>query len=225
MNARTPQSFAIALACAALMAGSARAESQAKESVKLALLPVVVHSSESPDYLRSGLGDMLASRLDQADVFQLVRIEDPSLATSRLSEALETARGLGVDYVLFGSFTRFGSGASLDMQCAAVKEGSPEEPLREIFVHSGSIGDVIPDLDDLVGKVSRFAFADFGESVGVSSAPPPAAQAPSAGAKPPPDSDALSDEIAELRARVSELEAAIDRIETSPAPETAAAAP
>ncbi len=42
------------------------------------------------------------------------------------------------------------------MQCASAAAGA-REPLREIFVHSGSIGDIIPDLDELAGKVSRFA--------------------------------------------------------------------
>ena len=50
------------------------------------------------------------------------------------------------------------------MQCATAAAGA-REPLREIFVHSGSIGDIIPDLDELAGKVSRFA---HGEAVGPS---------------------------------------------------------
>jgi hypothetical protein len=64
-------------------------------------------------------------------------------------------------FVLFGSFTRFGTGASLDVHCASTRVESGRDPLREIFVHSGSIGDVIPDLDDLVGKVARFVIADY----------------------------------------------------------------
>jgi len=131
----------------------------AQEPVRIALLPVVVHSAEDPDYLRAGLADMLVARLDQVGVFDVVRVEDPALATTRIDEAVRRGAEVGADFVLFGSFTRFGQGASLDMQCASTD--ATGTPLREIFVHSGSIGDVIPDLDELVGKVSRFAVADY----------------------------------------------------------------
>jgi len=127
----------------------------------IALLPAVVHSSENPEYLRQGLSDMLSSRFTQADDFVVIGIEDPRKATTRLDKALEVGREAGADFVLFGSFTRFGAGASLDMQAARTAEGVEGETLREIFVHSGSMGEVIPDLVDLVGKVTRFAIADY----------------------------------------------------------------
>lgn len=128
---------------------------------RLALLPVVVHSAEPPGYIRDGMADMLTARFIQEGAFELVRIEDPSLATTELSKALAVARDHGAAFVLFGSFTRFGTGASLDMQAAAVEKGVEGETLREIFVHSGSIGEVIPDLEDLVGKVTRFAIEGY----------------------------------------------------------------
>ena len=81
---------------------------------------------------------------------------------------------------------------------------SSGETLREIFVHSGSIGKVIPDLDDLVGKVTRFAISDYR-----------AAQPPAAGSRdvaPVADSmqavlqrlDALETGLAELQDRSGE---------------------
>jgi TolB-like protein len=143
-----------------------------RPAVTIAVLPVVVHSAEDPRYLRAGLTDMLVARLEQVRVFEVKRIDDPALATTSLSRALETAREQGVDFVLFGSFTRFGMGASLDMQCASTRAGIDGETLREIFVHAGSIGDVIPDLDELVGKISRFAVAGYDESASATPAAP-----------------------------------------------------
>jgi TolB-like protein len=134
----------------------------------LALLPMVVHSNEDPEYLRQGLSDMLTARFTKEALVQVIPIEDPGRATTDLDEALEAARDAGAEFVLFGSFTRFGQGASLDVQTAATAAGPDGETLREIFVHSGSIGAVIPDLDDLVGKVTRFT---------VGEAPTPAAPA------------------------------------------------
>ncbi|MCA9512132.1 MAG: hypothetical protein R3E88_19195 [Myxococcota bacterium] len=156
-------SVARASACAvavALVAGPVGAEPPASK-VSIALLPLVVHSAEDPAYLRAGLADMLVSRLDQTGAFEIRRVADGEAATTDLGRALEAGRAAGARFVLFGSFTRFGQGASLDMQCASTEAGPAPEPLREIFVHSGSIGDVIPDLDELVGKVTRFAVEGF----------------------------------------------------------------
>lgn len=133
----------------------------AAEPVKIVLLPIVVHSSESQGYLQAGLADMLSSRLQQVSALDVIEIEDDGAATTRLERAVEHGRRAGGDFVLFGSFTRFGQGASLDMQCASTEGDSSQAPLREIFVHSGSIGDVIPDLDALVGKVSRFVIQGY----------------------------------------------------------------
>jgi TolB-like protein len=138
---------------------------------KLLLLPFIVHSAEDPAYLRDGLADMLTARLARIGAIELVALEPKVQGTTQLARAREIARSHGADYVLFGSFTRFGQGASLDVQCASTSPGGPREPLREIFVHSGSIGDIIPDLDDLAGKVSRFAHGEAIVAASPASAP------------------------------------------------------
>ena len=143
-------------------AGSlAQSEVEAQSKPKLLLLPIVVHSSENPAYLREGLSDMLVTRFIQEDNFDVIWADDASLATTHLERAVQEGRAQQADFVLFGSFTRFGEGASLDMQAASTAEGEQGATLREIFVHSGSIGEVIPDLKDLVGKVTRFAIPQY----------------------------------------------------------------
>ncbi len=159
----------IGVVVAALLGASgARAQSPEEGDVAsapgkptLALLPMVVHSNEDPEYLRQGLSDMLRARFTKESVVEVIPVEDSDRATTDLEKALEVARSVGAEYVVFGSFTRFGQGASLDVQTAATAAGPDGETLREIFVHSGSIGAVIPDLDDLVGKVTRFAVGDY----------------------------------------------------------------
>jgi len=184
------------------------AGAQEAERLQIALIPVVVHTAEDPDYLRAGIEDMLVARLEQVGALEVVRVTDPSKATTRVAAAVETGREVGADFVLFGSFTRFGQGASLDMQAASTAEGASGETLREIFVHSGSIGDVIPDLDELVGKVSRFAVADYVE---------PAAAAPAAArARPSVDKlrrrvDALERETREMGREVDDMKKALQQ--------------
>jgi TolB-like protein len=185
-----------------LLGGRARAEGR----VPIALLPMVVHSAEIGDYVRSGLADMLSSRLERIPDFRVIRIDDEAAATTRLEKALETAADAGAEFVLFGSFTRFGTGASLDVHCAAVKTKPGESPLREIFVHSGNIGDVIPDLDDLVGKVARFVIKDYTERVAEAGE---AVDLPSTRA------------ITALESRVAALEEAIRALTEAKAPDLA----
>ena len=179
-------------------AGRALAE-EPSPSPKLLLLPIVVHSAEDPTYLREGLSDMLTARLARIGSLELVHGDPSTSGTVQLARARDTAQKLGADYVLFGSFTRFGQGASLDVQCASATGGG-REPLREIFVHSGSIGDIIPDLDELAGKVSRFA---RGETV-VSGSP---AVTPAGVAINARDLQLLMSRVKSLETSVAELEA------------------
>ena len=169
----------------------------AEGTPKLLLLPIVVHSAEDPEYVRDGLSDMLTARFSRIGGLELVRHRDAGRGTTDRVEALKVGKKAGADFVLYGSFTRFGQGASLDVQCSPTDESKGRTPLREIFVHSGSIGEIIPDLDDLAGKVSRFAKGEnISSSVPVSEGAAPAA----------------SQNLQELIDRIEALEEAITQI-------------
>ena len=169
----------------------------AAEKVRIAVLPVLVRSDGPEDYLRDGLADMLASRLGQQAGVEVVRVENPQQATVEIQAARAAAQALGADYVLFGSFTHFGEGASLDLACAPVPES--DAPPRAIFVQSGTLGEIIPRLDELAQKVGRYLQAP--SATPPVSAPPPGADADDL-------ADALS-ELDELRARVGALESQV----------------
>jgi TolB-like protein len=170
----------------------------AADRVQITLLPMVVHSAESPEYVRAGLADMLASRLERVPDFEVSRVEDPSKATTNLTKALRIGRDKGASFVVFGSFTRFGTGASLDITCTAINESDSDDPLRDIFIHSGTLGDVIPDLDDLVGKVARFVIDGYVEERGGTAAA--VAGLPT------------TREIGELKARIGSLEQSLQAL-------------
>ena len=186
-----------ALGCVFAIFGAGAAPAIDDDIPKLLLLPIVVHSSEDPEYVRDGLADMLTARFARIGALDLIRPADPERGTTDLEQALKLGRKAGADFVLYGSFTRFGQGASLDVQCSPTDETLARAPLREIFVHSGSIGEIIPDLDELAGKVSRFA---KGEIIA------PAEIAASAGGAPAAQS------IEELVSRIEALEAAITEL-------------
>jgi TolB-like protein len=122
---------------------------------RIVILPVVVHSAAAdPSYVSRGLSEMLSARLEQLGGVEVVRPADPAAATVRLDEALDAGRRAGGDFVLFGAFTQFGDGASLDVQCAPL--GDSELPARSIFIQSGTLSEIIPKLDGLADKVARY---------------------------------------------------------------------
>jgi hypothetical protein len=180
---------------------------------RVALLPVVVHTAEKDaDYLSLGLADMLSSRLERSGQIAVLRLRGEGLATTDLEAALAAARSAGADYVLFGSFTQFGAGASLDMRCARVEgDGSAEPPeARRVFVQSGTLQEIIPRLDDLSERVARY----------VSGAAPTESPAGPEAGRPAPASAELED----LRRRVEALERSLDRAPTAPGAPAAGAA-
>jgi hypothetical protein len=127
--------------------------------IRVAMLPVVVHAaSGEADYLSSGLTEMLSARLEQAGGIQVIRLESNSRSTTNAAVAISAGRAAGAEYVVFGSFTQFGSGASLDVRCSRVGEATAEdEPeSRQVFIQSGELAEIIPRLEDLSGRIVQF---------------------------------------------------------------------
>ena len=136
-----------------LALGAAAAAARGEERRTVAILPVVVHALEQQAYLRDGLADMLASRLGQQPGIGVIRVTDPAQATLDPDAARAAGRAVGAQWVLFGSFTRFGEGASLDLRCLPV--AAPGDPgARSIFVQAGQIAELIPRLDGLAERVA-----------------------------------------------------------------------
>jgi outer membrane protein insertion porin family len=186
-------SFAVLLAGASAFAQSAR----------VAVLPVVIHSIEESGYLREGIAEMLSARLSQQAGLSAVRVNDANAATADLDAARAAGQAAGADWVLFGSFTRFGEGASLDLRCVPVGSDAPVSQ-RSVFVHAGALEELIPRLDNLVERISTHVRG------GVANA-----NAPVAAAAPPAD---VLAELQALKARVSALEAQRTAAATAPAP-------
>jgi TolB-like protein len=163
---------------------------------RVAILPMLVHSLEEQAYLREGIADMLAARVGRDPSIAVVRVPDAARATTEPEAARAVAREVGAAWVVFGAFTSFGDGASLDVQCART-DGSGEA--RAIFVQSGALGDIIPKVDELAERVVHH----------VSSGGQGARDVSGRGAASGPVSGNLGDALAEidsLRERVERLE-------------------
>jgi len=193
--------FWLGLAGLALVASSQPALAG---SVRVALLPIVVHSAESDtSYLEKGLGDMLASRIERTPGLSVVQASGDDAGTTLHDAAMQAGRALDAEYVVYGSFTQFGTGASLDIRCTAValSEEDDSNP-RQIFVQTGSTADIIPKLDKVAGKIGRYVLAGGGaEGAAVSAA--------GAEASATASTTVDSSELEELRERVERLENAL----------------
>ena len=176
----------------------------AAEGVRVALLPIAVHAQGGDSaYLETGLVEMISARLEQYDGLDVVRPGADATPATGAEDALGRARDARADFVLYGSFTRFGEGASLDLRCsqvapAAAEEADPAGPARRVFIQAGTLAQIIPDLDTLAEKVARFAFE-------TNSTPPKRGEVV-AGATP---EQMGHEELADLKARVEALERAL----------------
>jgi hypothetical protein len=182
----------------------------AEAPIQVAMLPIVVHSaSGESDYLSRGLAEMLSARLEQAGGIRVIRLESNSRSTTNTEVAIAAGKAAKADYVVFGSFTQFGSGASLDVRCARVGEASSEDDpeSRQVFIQSGELGAIIPRLEDLSGRIVQFMKGDAEEEV-----PQQAGEAGRPAGSSPVDS---------LERRVEALERAVFESGTSNAGEIA----
>lgn len=124
------------------------------DRILVALLPLVIHSLDDQSFFQEGLNAMLLARLGLDQRLAIVPVDGEGFATTDLDTARTHARAVGAAYVVYGSFTHFGQGASVDVTAAAV-EGDAFGP-RQVFVHSRALGEIIPTLDGLTERVSRF---------------------------------------------------------------------
>ena len=173
------RSLAIAaLICLCLGPGAAQA------ATRIVLLPISVHATGAEvDYLQSGLMEMLASRLDQYDGLVVVRPGGDVVSARDGDAAREAGRLQNGDYVVFGSFTRFGDGASLDLRCAAVDSPADDDArdvTRRVFVQSGTLSEIIPQLDTVAQKVARYTVSQGAEPARVGEGGAATARAPAA---------------------------------------------
>jgi TolB-like protein len=190
VHARFIVAAVVSMTALSLLPASGRA------TPRVALVPIVVHSSAvEPHYLSNGLAEMLSARLEKSGEISVVRVESKSGPTTRLGSVLELGRSAGADFVIYGSFTQFGQGASLDVRCAPLN-GSGPDPERRIFIQSGTVAEIIPQLDELAQKVARYV------KNGASPAP-----------TPPPDAEPVAEAQAPAAASAESYETLLRRVD------------
>jgi TolB-like protein len=153
-------------------------------TIRVAILPFQVHSSEDLSYLQKGIQDMLSTRVAQqggvqvVDRGQIIALEKEYASGVDAARAAALGNKLGADFVVFGSISKLGAQVSLDGQVVDVKSASPK----------ASLAAEAPNLDGVIPQVGRLAqeirAAALGQAQpvarGVQPQPVPAAQGPPA---------------------------------------------
>ena len=158
----------------------------AKAPYKVAILPVDIHSPESLGYMREGLWDMLASRVELEGRVAVIEKGPVKKALSDLSGEIDTdsarkiGQALGADFVLFGSLTKLGDSASLDLK---VLEVGSDKPGSSVFIQAKRMEEIVMQVDVLARRVD--------EKILGYSLSPPVEKPAVAGAEPPRDTAAL----------------------------------
>ena len=125
---------------------------------KVAILPVAVNSPENVEFMREGLLDMLSSRIFLEGRVEVLEKRTVKKVLSGLSEEIdaEVARKLGteldVDYVVFGSLTKLGDSASLDLKVVDIKG---EKTPAAVFVQAKKMEEIISGVDEIARKVDE----------------------------------------------------------------------
>ncbi len=136
-------------------------EVRASEPSKVALLPLTINAPDRLDYLRHGLQDIMASRLSWEGK---VLVLDKTLVQKALAKvsgpidearALEIGKNVGADYVIFGSLTMAGAGASIDLRVADLGKKQAGD---KFFTQTKGMDEVIPRVNDLMEDINEKVF-------------------------------------------------------------------
>jgi len=159
-----------------------------EQPVKIAITPFTLNAPEDMQYLKSGIQDMLESRLSQDENVIVISDEKTAQAMEGVEEPIDEieARDIGqrlsADFVLIGSLTVFGSSASLDARLVDV-EGTM--PTRSFFEQSDKIDGLVPKINAFASNVGSIILS--APALAVDAAPAASASEPGDDAREHPE--------------------------------------
>ncbi len=129
----------------------------AKEKTTVVVLPFTIHSAENIDYVRQGVGDMLASRISVNEKIEVIGRELTQAALAgtggkELAPADVAALGkkLNADFAVWGSITKIGSGLSIDGKLTDI---AASKQALSIVAFCQNMDEVIPKVTDFAQKI------------------------------------------------------------------------
>jgi TolB-like protein len=135
-----------------------QATQQGRDPLKVAILPITIHSPESLEYLREGVYAMFSSRVELEGRIMVLERAAVKKAVSQFSGEIDSdaakklGETLGADFVVFGSLTKLGDSASLDLKVLDVKG---EKPPSSVYVQAKKLEEIIGQVDVLARQVDE----------------------------------------------------------------------
>jgi TolB-like protein len=171
----------------------------AKDKNTVAVLPFSVHSAENIDYVRQGIGDMLASRISVNDKIDVIG-RDAVLAALRetagkeiaSAEAFALGKKLNADFVVWGSITKIGNSLSIDAKLVDI---ATSKTAVNIFAQCPTMDDVIPKINEFAQRIDTHILGGLPQT----SAPPPASKELIVSRKPAPQATREAEIISGMR--------------------------
>ena len=129
----------------------------AKDRNTVAVLPFSVHSAENIDYVRQGIGDMLASRIsvnEKIDVIGkdsvLAALQETAGRELALADAYALGKKLNADFVVWGSITKIGNSLSIDGKLVDI---AASKTAVNLFAQCPTMDEVIPKINDFAQRI------------------------------------------------------------------------
>jgi len=129
----------------------------AKDRNTVAVLPFSIHSAENIDYVRQGIGDMLASRIsvnEKIDVIGkdsvLAALQEAAGRELALADAYALGKKLNADFVVWGSVTKIGNSLSIDGKLVDI---ATSKTAVNLFAQCPTMDEVIPKINDFAQRI------------------------------------------------------------------------
>ncbi|TSA48080.1 MAG: hypothetical protein D4R56_01100 [Deltaproteobacteria bacterium] len=148
----------------------------AKDKYTVAVLPFSVHSAENIDYVRQGIGDMLASRISVSEKLEVIG-RDSLLDALKVTAGKEltptdvhaVGKKVNADFVVWGSITKIGSSLSIDGKMLDI---AANKSVLNITAQCPTMDEVIPKINDFAQRITAHILGAPPQTI----APPPAAR-------------------------------------------------
>jgi TolB-like protein len=147
----------------------------AKDRNTVAVLPFSIHSAENIDYVRQGIGDMLASRIsvnEKIDVIGkdsvLAALQETAGRELALADAYALGKKLNADFVVWGSITKIGNSLSIDGKLLDI---AASKTAVNIFAQCPTMDEVIPKINDFAQRIDTHILGGLPQASESSSVP------------------------------------------------------
>lgn len=161
LTQKTLLQFSLALfVTACLIFNPSQSASAATAAESVAIFPFEVHAPEDLSYLRNGIRDMLASRLATgagvtiASKAKVDALFDTNSAAIQPDKLQSLAEQLNANYVVTGSYTSLGSGASIDAKVYSAGLRTSQD----FFATAPGQADVIMAINNLAWDIGEKIF-------------------------------------------------------------------